>query len=214
MTGLALLPSTFAHVFAGADPTHVMPPPRSRVLLRVRVSLGTCGHSGVPTKSRAGYAALFKPVLCGPLSMASTTAALPASLQRVCFVVRMSLRAMRLGGFVRTARSHKSALPVAVPHVVGVSAEEQVRGVHARGHVARMADLDTWRDFTVGQNPSHAMRGLRPTPCEDFTVPALIGGGFPEPATASAAHLGPETFNYGIHAVNLTHVPARKQVRP
>lgn len=72
--------------------------------------------------------------------------------------------------------------PVAIPHVVGWSSEEQVSRVDATRNVALVADEQANRDGAVCYFPSHPMSAARPPLPRQRAVPVLIP--FPGPQNA------------------------------
>jgi hypothetical protein len=114
------------------------------------------------------------------LEFGSIAPSLPVSL-RVC------------PGEVSISRRQASSLR-SVSHVVSLGAEREMPNVATRGIVARMPDLQSGRNRTVRQLPSHSVSLSRPAIDADLSVASPIGR--PDPYVAligrSESHLVPE----------------------
>lgn len=89
---------------------------------------------------------------------ASATHPRPVFLDnRVGRIKGVTVVAFRSGGMSRGNRIHRSALFGHVPHVVKLGAEEQVRGVHAPGIVAFVADVEPVGNRPVVNLPRNAV---------------------------------------------------------
>ena len=135
--------------------------------------------------------------------------------------------AVRLGMCLRSVaisarhflRMCSCAIPVAttgaplarrVPHVLELSADEQVRRIHARTIVAMMADKQPSRDGTNRQFVGDSMgKALTAMAYRERAITGIVHCPFPFPARIRAARLinqGPKRLlSFGIHRASVLH---------
>lgn len=192
-----------SHVVSMADAALLPAADEDKLVSLVAVSL-----AAKSALARALLAPISAPLSLGSRAVARAASALAVARLdvRVGFVVCVTLGAMSLSGLVRTHRSDKSALSVAVRHVLGVRAEKQMVGSDAWWIVASVADLDGIGDLAIVDSPRHAMGALQPAVYTNDAVSVRRSAcRSPEPAVVCLLDLFPESFSESSHADNLTH---------
>lgn len=141
--------------------------------------------------------------ICGVLRAASDTLALAAEASGVAVLhaakagvfggVFVPLRAMRLVA----VDVRRPAFGVGIQHILAVSPEEEVRGVHAAPVVAPMANAHAVKPFAarnraVHEYPRDAVRACHHAIELELAIAARVHAGLPLPATSPVSRLLPE----------------------
>lgn len=192
--------------------------PRSHVFaLALAPCLWVSIADGVPAlyRSRDPRGAIPRVVRAAQRSLAFAAKASDAAIRHfvagiVC-VELVAVQAMRLARLklrVTTLRDH-------VVDVVGVRAEEQVRGIHALPVVAAMQDAHAVEAFSFGnwseaQLPRDAMRRDSDPVALEVAVAARIQAGRPFPAIAGLIDLRPEALRHrNAHGMKVTQLAGK-----
>lgn len=93
-----------------------------------------------------------------------------------------------------------SALVHAIDHVVSISSEKEMIGVHASRRVAVVTHEQSVKDWSMRKRPRESMRWIEgcwlaiSNPVVEIPIPSFTDGALPQPARLSFLNLRPELF--------------------
>ncbi len=95
--------------------------------------------------------------------------------------------------FVRSV-VFRSSLVRHIGHVLGLCPKKEVRGVHASGDIATMADTQSFGNNSIVEFPTKAMCAHGHSSSVELSVSRVLGVTSPKPAGFSLVHLVPEAL--------------------